>query len=143
MPHWRSPCYAWPMRWRSAPMTAECSTSGAQPSCCAPMMLARRWCAARALLLPLLMIPACAPTFAPSPPGRTDATIYLAEDGRELLPLRLSPSGWQALEAADPRAAHDLDRINLIAICVTGLGASDKATRDSLCNARSDSKFSE
>lgn len=97
------------------------------------MMRARRWRGARALLLPVLMIPACGPTSALSPPGTTDATVYLAEDGRELLPLRLSPAGWQALETADPRAAQDIDRLNLVAICVAGLGRVDAAARDLLC----------
>jgi hypothetical protein len=57
----------------------------------------------------------------------------VAEDGRELLPLRVSVEGWQALDAAAPQAASDLDRVNLIALCIVGLGLVDDDRRVLLC----------
>ena len=108
---------------------------GARPSCCAPMNKARRWRNALALLLGASLIQACATSSATSPRATTDATVYVAEDGRELLPLRLSAAGWSALDAADPQGAADVDRVNAIAICVAGLGLVDAPRRAAMCGA--------
>ncbi|MFT6772299.1 MAG: hypothetical protein ACJA1L_000003 [Paracoccaceae bacterium] len=114
-------------------MIVACSTPGARPSCCALTKLAPAWRAALALSLAVPAIQACAPGSATSPPAASDASVYVAEDGRELLPLRLSAEGWQALDAADPQAANDLDRVNLIALCIAGLGLVDDDRRALLC----------